>query len=224
MTKIIIDHRERKSGIVEEFKKHGIETEIRQLISADFVLQTKNSKNEIHTIGVERKTQNDFINSIMDRRIITQLNMLKEHFSIPLLIIEGDENLYALRDFHPNAIRGMLASIAIDFQVPMLYTKNYKDTASVLAVIAKRIEKGKHHISLLDRRKPLTLKEQQEYLIESLPGIGPNLARSLLKHFGNIQAIVNASEEDLMNVDKLGPKKSKKIKEVLNSVYHPDTS
>ncbi len=224
MTKIIIDHRERSSGIVEELEKHGLQVELRQLISADFVLQTKDKNNDIQTIGVERKTQEDFINSIIDKRLITQLSMLKEHFSIPLLIIEGSQNIYAIRDFHPNAIRGMLASIAIDQQIPILHTKNYKDTASTLAVIAKRLEKGKKLISLLERRKPLTLKEQQEYLIESLPGIGPTLSKSLLKHFGSIQAIINASEEELMEVDKLGPIKSKKIKEVINSLYHHDSS
>ncbi len=218
MVKIIIDHREKSSGIIAEIEKQGIETETRQLISADFVIQTKVNEH-IQTIGVERKTQNDFINSIMDKRIINQLKLLRESFKIPLLVIEGSENIYSLRDFHPNAIRGMLASIALDYQIPILYTKNPMDTASLLAVIAKRLEKNKKHISLLDRRKPLTLKEQQEFQIESLPGIGPALAKNLLKHFGSIHAIINAPEEELMQVEMLGPIKSKKIRELIISLY-----
>lgn len=219
MAKIIIDHREKSSGIVTEIEKHGLQTELRQLVSADFVIQIKDSNNNIQTVGIERKTQSDFINSIIDKRIIKQLLMLKENFSLPLLIIEGDENLYSIRNFHPNAIRGMLASIALDYQIPILYTKNYKDTASTLAVIAARLDKQKRPISLLGKRKPLTLKEQQELIIECLPGIGPEIAKNLLKHFGSINAIVNSSEEELMKVDKLGKIKSKKIKELLHSLY-----
>ena len=224
MAKVIIDHRERTSGIIGFLESQGLETEVRQLISADFVLQIKDSNNNVQTIGVERKTQDDFINSIIDKRIVKQLSMLKEHFNIPLLIIEGDENIYSLRDFHPNAIRGMLASIAIDFNIPILHTKNVKDTASLLAVIAKRLEKGKKHISLVDRKKPLTLKEQQEYLIESLPGVGPAIAKSLLKHFGSIESIIHAQIEELMEVDNLGKIKSKNIKDLITSSYHHDSS
>src|SRR3989344_2924379 len=133
MAQIIVDHRERSSGIIKELIKKGIDPEIKQLISADFIIPTKDRSGNIHNVGVEKKTMNDFLNSIIDKRIIQQLIALKENFSIPLLIIEGEENIYKIRNFHPNAIRGMLASIAIDMQIPILYTRNYRDTASLLA-------------------------------------------------------------------------------------------
>src|SRR3989338_6313143 len=104
----------------------------------------------------------------------------------------------------------MLATIAIDFNVPIIPTLNYRDTASFLAILAKRLEKVRKPFSLLEKRKPLTLKEQQEYLVESLPGIGPSISRLLLVHFKNIKNIVNASEEDLQKVDKIGKLKAKK--------------
>ena len=139
-----------------------------------------------------------------------------------LLIIETDKNLYSLRDFHPNSIRGMLSSIAIDYQIPILYTRNYRDTAAYLALIAKRLEKPKRHISLVSKRKPLTLKEQQEYLIEGLPGIGPSLAKSLLSKFKSVKNVINAKEDKLKKVEKIGDKKSKVIREVLDSEYKND--
>ena len=33
---------------------------------------------------------------------------------------------------HPNAIRGMFTSIALDFQIPLLYSRNYRDTAKII--------------------------------------------------------------------------------------------
>ena len=115
----------------------------------------------------------------------------------------------------------MLASIAIDFQVPIIFTRNLKDTSALLTVIAKRLEKPIKNISLLKKRKPLTLKEQQEYLIESLPGIGPTLSRSLLKKFKTVKKIINAKEKKLIKIEKLGPKKATEIKKVIESEYNP---
>ncbi len=186
---------------------------------ADYIITGDNQEGKFQEIGIERKTQSDFINSIIDKRIINQLIVLKENFEFPLLIIEGSENLYELRDFHPNAIRGMLTSIALDYQVPIIHTKNHRDTAAHIAVIVKRLEKSKRVLSLLTKRKPLTLKEQQEYIIESLPGIGPTIAKSLLARFGNVKNIINASEKDLQEVDKIGKKKSAEIKKVLEEIY-----
>src|SRR3989344_5622509 len=135
----------------KELNKKGIDPEIKQLISADFIIPTKDINGNIHNVGIERKTTNDFLNSIIDKRIIQQLIALKENFTIPLLIIEGSKNIYEIRNFHPNAIRGMLASIALDYQIPIIYTKNFRDTASLLTVIAKRLEKPIRQISLLKK-------------------------------------------------------------------------
>ena len=218
MPKIIVDYREDKN-IVKELYKDKIDVEIKSLISADFVMQVKDVNNNVKDLGIERKTLRDFLNSIIDKRILTQLISLKENFPLQLLIIEGEENIYQIRDFHPNSIRGMLSSIAIDYQIPILYTKNYRDTAAYLALIAKRLEKPKRHISLLTKRKPLTLKEQQEYIIESLPGVGPNLSKALLSKFKTVKNVINAKEKRLKKVDKIGEKKSKVLREVLDREY-----
>lgn len=217
MKKIIVDHREPNKLIRELAKDLDIET--KQLITADYIIQSKNNQGKEITVGIERKTLNDFLNSIIDKRILQQLIYLKENFNVPILIIEGRENIYMIRKFHPNAIRGMLASIAIDFQVPILQTKNYRDTAALIKVIAKRLEKPRSIPSLLKKRKPTTLKEQQEYMIESLPSIGPTLAKSLLKKFKSVKKVLNATEEKLQKVKKLGPKKSKLIKKITDSKY-----
>jgi len=219
MLKIIADHRERKSGIIRELVKHKVEVEEQQLVTADFVIQTKDNNDQIKTIGIERKTQQDLINSIIEKRLTQQLIILKENFDIPILVIEGSYNLYTIRNFHPNAIRGMLASIAIDYQIPIIYTRNYRDTALLLIVIAKRMEKSYTMITLLKKRKPLTLKEQQELLIETLPGVGPTLAKSLLKEFKSVKKIMNASEEELQEAEKIGPKKAREIYKVIHSDY-----
>ena len=220
--RIIIDHRERPSGIHKELTKRGIEIEEKQLEVADFIIQSKTLDGKIVNIGIEKKTLNDFLNSIADKRLIKQLINLKENFDISILILEGQENIYSIRNFHPNAIRGMLASITIDYQIPIINTKNTRDTASFLEIIAKRLEKKRSFGSLLGKRKSLTLKEQQELIVETFPGIGSTLSKSLLSEFKTIKKLVNANEKRLQKIDKIGPIKAKKIKQILEKDYSED--
>src|SRR3990167_2629028 len=85
MAKIIVDYREDKN-IVKELYKHNIDVEIKSLISADFVMQIKDVDGHVKDLAIERKTGNDFLNSIIDKRILTQLIALKENFPLQLLI------------------------------------------------------------------------------------------------------------------------------------------
>jgi len=217
--KILFDRREKNSGIKKELIKQGLEVLEKQLLSADFIIKTKTLDGKIITVGIEKKTMNDFLNSIIDKRIISQLIEMKRHFDMSLLIIEGTENIYELRDFHPNSIRGMLASIAIDFQTPILHTRNQKDTAHILAIIAKRLEKQRSFPSLLKKRKPPTQKQQQEYFVESLPGIGPITAKKILNKFGTIKNLINAEEKELVKIEKIGKIKASRLKELFERKY-----
>lgn len=205
---LIIDHRERE--LVKELARRKIKYEVKQLLTADIIIKN---------IGIERKVQQDFINSIIDKRLIDQLIVLKDNFEIPLLILEGEDNIYELRNMHPNAIRGMLASIAIDYQIPIIHTRNLNDTCSFIESILSRLERGKVSIPLLRKRKPLTLKERQELIIESFPGIGNLLAKSLLKEFKSVKKIINSTEDKLQKVEKIGPKKASEMKKVIEEEY-----
>ncbi len=218
MPKVIIDTRE-NNILIKELIKEKIEVERKQLDIADIIIKTKNLENKEQTVGIERKTANDLLNSIIDKRLFNQLIILKENFDIPLLIIEGNDNLYQLRDFHPNSIRGMITTIAVDFQIPTIHTQNHRDTAKYISLIAKRLEKTRKPISLIPKRKPLTLEEKQQYILESFPGIGPTIAKSIKKNFSNIKEFINAAEKEMRKVEKLGKIKSKEIKKILEDNF-----
>ena len=142
-----------------------------------------------------------------------------DKFDIPLLIIEGEDNIYSLRDFHPNSIRGIIATIAIDFQIPIINTENYRDTAKYISLIANRLEKTRKPLSLTPKRRALTINEKQIYLVESLPGIGPTISKSLLKEFKTIKKIINADEKELQKVEKIGKIKAKELKDLFEEEF-----
>ncbi len=207
---IFADHREKRSGIVKKLLNLGIKIKLKQLEIGDYLLSSD--------LCVEYKTVEDFVGSLLDKRLFTQLKEMKK-YPKQLVVIEGEEDVYAQRKLHPNAIRGMLGAICIDYGVPILQTKNVEETALLLATLAKREQDDNKKEFTLHSSKPLTLKEQQEYLISALPGVGPVLSKPLLRHFKSVKNIINASEDKLREVELIGEKKAARIKDIVEKQY-----
>ncbi|MBI2669501.1 DEAD/DEAH box helicase [Candidatus Woesearchaeota archaeon] len=207
---ILADHREKDNKVVKELIELGISVKTVQLEAADYVVSGR--------VGVELKKIPDFVDSIIDGRLLEQARDLKKNFERAVVIIEGEEDIYSVRKVHANAIRGMLASIVLDFGVPVLYTKNPRDTAGLLAVMAKR-EQDKSRDFSYHERKPHALWEQQEFFVSSLPNIGVQTARKLLERFGSVKSIVNASREELISIDGVGEKTAERIRNLFEGEY-----
>ncbi|MFH1275872.1 MAG: DEAD/DEAH box helicase [Candidatus Woesearchaeota archaeon] len=207
---ILADHREKDNKIVKELIDLGISVRTGQLVSADYLVSGR--------VGVELKKVPDFVNSIVDGRLLSQMKDLKSNFDKAVLIIEGEEDIYSIRKVHANAIRGMLASIVLDFGVPILYTKNPKDTAGLLAVMAKREQDGSRDFSYHER-KPRSSKEQQEFIVSAFPGIGVLMARTLLNYFGSIKNLVNSSKEEMVRLEGVGDKTAERLFGIFDEKY-----
>ena len=209
--KIIADHREVPSGIVDELMRLGVEVETCQLKVGDFILSDR--------VGVERKSVGDFLQSIVDKRLMSQAKNLRETFERPVLILEGS-NLYSRRAIHPNAVRGALAALAVDMGIPILPTRNEKETALILFAIARREQLDEsREVTVRGESKGLTLPEHQRFVVEGLPGVSAVLAKRLLEHFGTVERIMRASEEELRQVHGIGREKVKAIRKILTSIY-----
>ncbi len=168
-------------------------------------------------IAIERKTAADFVNSIVDGRLFDQVAKLQELYEKPLLLIEGND-LYSHRAVHPNAIRGALASLVVNRGLPVIFTKDLDETAEFIKVLAARETKAGHSPSV-KTPKATTLKQQQEFLVASLPGINLVLARRLLEAFGSPIAIFRAGIKELSKVEGIGPKKAERIAKTLASEF-----
>ncbi len=189
-TKIIVDYREKNSLVASELSNLGIEVEFRELKVGDYL---------VNNIAIERKTVQDFLSSMINKRIIRQLEELQQYEN-KLLMIEGLEERELYNDgsedrmIHPNAIRGFLLSISLKHKIPIIFTKDYEDTAKFIAVLARKKERES---SLNVSKKSLNKKERLQFILEGFPGIGPKTARKLLEKFGTMKNIVNASMEEL---------------------------
>ncbi len=211
---IVADQRELDSTIARDLStREGIATRLGTLDVGDYVLSDR--------VAVERKSVSDFLDTLVggDRSIFEQVGDMARHYSRPVVIIEG-EGLYEERNVHPNAIRGALASLAIDFGVSLLRTENESDTADLLAVIAGREQElSSREVSVHGKKSSKTLSEQQEYVVGAIADIGPVTARSLLSEFESVENVLTASEEELMAANGVGEVTAERIREVVASRY-----
>ena len=209
--KVVVDHREYRSKVVRNLTANGTHVEPQQLDVGDYVLSSR--------IGVERKSVDDFLESLTGGKLFRQIAQLRDAYPRPVLILEG-ENLLTKRNISHKAIFGSLASINVDFGVPVITTKDSAETADLLQVMAKREQKDdKKAIAIREEKNSMSLRERQQFMIEGLPNVSAVLAKRLLDHFGSIRNITNASEEELMEVKGVGINISSEIIEILNAQY-----
>ena len=210
---IFVDMRETRSGVAKFLAKAGVDLKLQNLEIGDYVVSDR--------VCIERKTTLDFLDSLINKRrnLFDQIHRMKSEYENPLLIIEG-ESIYGQRNVHPNVVRAVMATIAIDFSVPILQTRDEADTASLIYVIAKREQlPNKTEVNPHGKKPSASLREQQEYLISALSNIGIVTTRNLLRRFKTVEGILTASKEELMGVEHVGKKTAEHIKEVLCAEY-----
>ncbi|MFB6096710.1 MAG: DEAD/DEAH box helicase [Haloferacaceae archaeon] len=214
VVELVIDQRELDSTIARDLStREGVRTRLETLEVGDYVLSDR--------VVVERKSVADFLDTLTggDRSMFEQVGDMARHYSRPVVILEG-EGLYEQRNVHPNAIRGALASLAIDFDASVLHTEDEADTADMLEVLATREqETSDRSVSVHGEKGAKTRTEQQEYVVSAIADIGPVTARALLAHFGTVEAVMTAREEDLLAVDGVGSVTAERIREVVGSDY-----
>lgn len=206
--KIIVDSREKNSKILFYLKKEGIDLDFKQLDCGDYVLSDR--------VAIEYKKGDDLLSSIIDGRLFEQLGHLTNAYQIPILLIEG----FPTGGIHPAAIAGALSSIMIDFGVNIIQTQNSEESSIILKRIAIREQKTKKRKTLI--RKAMKLSNPNEkaiQVISSFPGINRTLASRLLVTFGSISKVINASIDELKEVEGLGPKKSEKMVNLSKQEY-----
>lgn len=206
---IVIDTRERNSLTANELRKKDCEIIEKQIGIGDYQVGED-------TI-IERKSVNDFVNSILDGRLFSQAIKLTS-FEKALLIVEGNmESVFEDRNINKQAIHGAMFSIMLEFKIPILFALDGYDTCEFVYEMAKREQFRKDKPNSFRKvHKSDNLHINQRNIMEGLPFIGATLAERLIKEYGSIRLFANTSLERLEKIDKIGEKKAKIIFDILN--------
>jgi len=208
---IYVDQRENTSLIKELFKLGSLKVVGKQLDVGDIIISEK--------IGIERKEKLDFVNSIIDKRLFPQLIDLAKNFRRPILIIEGSQNIFTLRNVNPNVIRSTLSAISVDLRIPIIFTDSIFETAQMVETIAKRTVREKKEISLVTDKRAFSENEELEKFVSSIPSVNVVTAKNLLTYFKSLNDLVGASEKELLKCAGIGKLRAKGLVEFFDREY-----
>ncbi len=200
--RITCDFREQPSGIPQLLEGMKVKVSLSQLSTGDYIINDE--------IFVERKTAEDFIQSIFSGRIFEQCSKLKRESKRILILIEG--NPYTTdHKIEERAIRGAILSLLTSWQIPILCTKNKIKTSEILVMLGVQSLKNDIHLHSHYGNKSKKTKTQKLYFLQGIPSVGPATAGRLIENFGNVKSIVNASNDELRKIKGIGKKNAGRI-------------
>ena len=206
--RIIVDERERKSGIPDLLKAVGMGVEMKTLPIGDYIVAPE-------TI-VERKSIKDLMASVFDGRLYDQCTRLKEHFEHPIVLVEGNvDEIEEITD-NPLVFYGALSRVTLEFKIPIIPTPSASHTAKLLVALCSKKD-GPKGPYLKKIKKSSNLETQQLSTLCSLPGIGEKFAVRMLEKFGTPLKVFSATTSELAKVEGLGESRAKKIKNMLTT-------
>ncbi|AIC14213.1 ERCC4 domain-containing protein [Nitrososphaera viennensis] len=228
--RIVVDERERPSGIPDILRRSGVVVDFAQLIVGDYIVSPDTA--------VERKTVHDLIHSIYDGRLYVQCAQLVKHYQKPIVIIQGDltklaeipedieeEKKKKMAERLPLAFDA-LATVAMEFRIPVLHAPDAEHTAVLLGTLAaKGLQNGGIASGPLLKkiRKENPVYLQQLYVLSSVPGVGDKLAARMLEKFKTPQRALNASAAELATIPGFGLARAQRLRKILDSAAKTDS-
>lgn len=217
---ILIDDREYKSHVTDWLcKEENVEIRQQRLTAGDYIINDQ--------LIFERKTLLDFIASIKDGRLFPQMQRLVNAEKKCALLLEGTSKDLEKSHMRREAIQGALIQITLFMGVPVLRAMDAQESARLMLYAAKQAEAVDQKSFTVRRHQPYRVRSRQKrqlFLLQGLPGIGPQRARALLEKFESIEQILLASDEELSSIPGLGPYTIQSMQWILkeNEGYYVD--
>ena len=208
---IIIDYRENVGKLISRLLEHT-KIDIKRLDVGDYLVKRR--------FAIERKTGIDFAKSIIDKRLFGQIYSTRKVFHNTILVIEDMEKMYN-GNLHPKAIRNAIASILVDFSIPVVYTKDSEETADFILTL-KDLARGDplDYEAIAIKASSIKIEQEQRYLVGGLPGIDSERTKLLLQHVGSPKGIANADVNDLLKIKGIGERLAQTVYEILKEDIH----
>lgn len=169
--------------------------------------------------GVQRKELHDFLASLNDGRLATELGQMHTGITMPHLILEG-----RVQQTTTGALmtRGYGQPIHIETLWKRLFSLGYagvfvttsRDIANTCQLIRTLYEWSQNasHMTARTWPKPMndwgtaSSRDTQLALLQMMPTIGPRMAENMLDQLPRSPFSWNVTEQELLAVDGIGPK------------------
>jgi DNA excision repair protein ERCC-4 len=180
----------------------------------------------INQLLVERKTIPDLASSIKDGRLFMQASKLKKSGSPGLFLIEGTVRDLSKTGMKRQAIQGAIISIVLKFELPLLRSISPEESALLMIYAARQIyfptdSKWVKNNSV--RSRIHNKFRDQMNVLHGIPGVGSKKAMLLLKKFGSIANLTEATKEEIKSIPGIGNNNAETIFKTLHSDFSGET-
>jgi len=207
-TTLLVDSREKRSGIGKRISSLGYSVKTKKLSIGDYSLPGK--------FIIERKEANDFVTSIMNGHLFHQAELLASHADQPFIILEGNlGDTYSAID--PESIAGAISALLLFYGIALAPSPSIEATTRLIGRMLKHATEGLGYEIPLRPNKPKYDSGMALFLVEGLPSVGPAMARKLLDYFGSPSKIFSANAGELRKVKGVGPRTISSILEALHT-------
>lgn len=195
--KIIADDRERQSDIPQILSNFAdIDLFTERMPLGDYLIDDR--------LLFERKTLRDLICSIVDGRIFSQAARLVDSEYQAIFILEGTSADIQGFKMKRESIQGALIYVSVILGIPVLRSTSCEETASLMVATARQVRNVADGTVQRHGYSPKGKKRRQMLILQGFPQVGRKRAKQLIQKFESIENVVNASYEDLMEIDGFG--------------------
>lgn len=209
---IVVDYRERPSGIQDVLRDWGIQISMETLEIADYVISPK--------CAAERKSGRDFYSSLFDSegRLFKQAMNLSNAYEKPVWIVEGS---IPSQPNSINSLLGALLSLSLDYGIHVLFSANILETARYLRLLCKREwEENRGRINIYRPKKPKdSIPKLQLYLVSSFPNWSGETAKRALELAKTPRNLFTFKPDDLKKIEGVGQKRIEEFLKIMDSEF-----
>tara|TARA_R100001510_G_C7653942_1_gene212459 strand:- start:2013 stop:2702 length:690 start_codon:yes stop_codon:yes gene_type:complete len=222
---LVIDSREnsRLSKLVmQQAKAIKVPCEKRWIEIGDYVFDN---------VCFEAKSTTDFLGSVMNKRLWTQLDNMDRHYETNVVIIYGDmqEAIHNVIQHSPskmpiatrsimlnNKFLGAIGRIVLDTDAKPFWVKSEEEAALIITAVSKMKPITRETIAP-QIFKRITTDDLRIDLLSSIKGVSIKKAKLMIEQFGSIMEIGECSAYELQAIEGIGETLAKRIVSTLNS-------
>lgn len=202
---IVADDRENAGGVIAELRaRSDVTLEVTRLGLGDFLVE--------ENFVVERKSLADFAQSVIDARLFKQAAAIAVGERRGIIILEGTAVAANGLGVSRDALQGALITVSVFYGLAVLRARNAAETARLLVYLGRQAQRCLRGALPRPGYRPKGKRARQFFILQGLPGVGPERAARLLDRFGTVQDVTTASAQDLAAIDGIGESTAARIR------------
>ena len=225
--KLIIDSRENSElteRVIEKAQSLNVPFEKQWLEIGDYVF---------NDVCFEAKSSFDFIQSIVNKRLWNQLDNMDRAYVNNLVIVYGsfedgfrkhlehiktNMNKTAQRVILRKKFLGSMGKIILDTDCSIIWVRDALTAAELIAVVCKMQPHDREvYIPRIVKQKKISTTDLRVDVLSTIKGVSDKKAKLLIKKFGSIMEIGEATPSELSEIEGIGNVLAKRIVDTLNS-------